>query len=57
MKNVNRVEIIKKNDGIIQLRIQDGDNVSSYIINPSEVERTWIENIFSMSVSMVKNNE
>ncbi|CAG7581406.1 MAG: hypothetical protein SLAVMIC_00826 [uncultured marine phage] len=57
MENINRIEIIKKDDNVIQLRIQDGDSVSSYIISPDEIEKAWIDNIFSMSVSMRQNAE
>ena len=55
--NVNRIEIIKKDDNVIQLRVQDGDTVSSYIISPDDIEKNWIDNIFSMSISMIKNVE
>ena len=55
-KDLNRVEIIKK-DGVIQLRVSDGNQVSSYIIEPTEVERGWLDNIFSMSTSMINRSE
>jgi len=44
---MDSVEVIKKGDKF-QIRVTNGDETSSYIITPDEIEKSWMDNIFSM---------
>lgn len=57
MMDIKSVEIIKKGDGVVQLRISDGSSISSFIIDNDIYENMdeWVEDIFTTSESIIKN--
>jgi hypothetical protein len=50
------VEVIKKGNNY-QIRITKGKETFSYIITPDKVDQSWIDNIFSMTTSIINKNE
>lgn len=50
------VEVIKKGSNY-QIRVTNGNETLSYIITPDKIEQSWIDNIFSMAVSIINKNE
>lgn len=57
MMDIKSVEIIKKGDGVVQLRISDGSSISSFIIDNDIYENMdeWVKDIFITSESIIKN--